>query len=227
MLFAQEDVGGYLQLSAGTTISVGEFSATDSRNLSSGYAKNGFAAYAIFGHKVQGNFGMFGMFTVIANPINKEEYAHDLNTNIADFSWSIVNRPRWTVVGFTFGPHLSLPLGRFAFDARLMAGGLNFRSPLIEAMGVSRNGTLPNNYLATAATEATALAYGGGLSIKFEVKRGWVWIINGDYLAGRPRFKDVETNHQVPYHNYSNVTTENYRQKFSMTLVTTGLGLVF
>lgn len=225
-LQAQKDVGGYLSASVGVSLPTADFASTDPGSSSPGYAGNGLALYAIFGHRVHGNLGVFGMFSQNINPIARSPFINSITASIPTFRWNMKSA-YWDVTGLTFGLYYSFPMGRWDIDARVMTGGINFNSPkmVLEGENVD-NSTITAKY--TQETKrANSLTLGAGATVKYEFTRGWVVQLNVDYMAARPTFTDVETifeSSQLSDPIYEKVS---YSQKYGVLLPTVGVGVIF
>ena len=221
---AQQDVGGFFHFTLGVSLPKGDFASSAPDNAAAGFAKTGFTMNVLFGHKIHKKFGGFAMLMVSAHPIDNKAFSAALNQNASSYVWSS-DRAFWSVTGFTFGPQFSHNFKKAAFDLRLGAGALNFISPELVVKGTPVNSDPPATYT-QKQSRSSSLVLGGGMTLKYEVKWGWVILANADYYAARPEFLQVEQileiEGQDPEQNFS-----DFQQEFIMFQLGMGVGYVF
>lgn len=221
---AQQDVGGFFHLTAGISLPEGDFASTAPDNNAAGYAKNGFTFSALFGHKIHKRFGGFAMLSLAAHPTDNAALSRALNQNSNAYVWK-AEKSIWSVTGFTFGPQYSVNFKKAAIDFRLSAGALNFISPEFVIQGTNTSGG-PSATFTQKESRTSSLVIGGGASYKYEIKWGWVILVNADFFSAKPEFIDVEQITEVEGQNPQS-TQVNFQQQFMMLQFGAGVGYVF
>ncbi|MBI1221551.1 MAG: hypothetical protein GC180_03015 [Bacteroidetes bacterium] len=221
---AQQDVGGFLHVGIGTSISSGDFGATNANNPAAGFANNGLMLHALLGHKIHKQFGAFVSMNFSVNPVNEAALSKALNSGPNSYSWA-VKANSWSLVGFMFGPQFSQNFKKTAFDFRVALGALNFISPQLTYSGTSLNGSDVLN-IVTKEKKASAFAIGAGMTFKYEFKWSWVALINADYYQANPVFNQVEkVTKQTGKPDQT--TYIQFQQAFRIYQLSLGIGYVF
>jgi len=221
---AQQGVGGFLHVTGGLSFPSGDFQNTDPNNPAAGYARTGFTINALLGHKIYKQFGAFAMLSFTAHRTNSQAIENGLNQQASSYKWK-AKQDLWTVTGFTFGPQFSQNFKKMAVDFRLAAGVLNFISPNLALTGTSINGGPAAKYT-MKNKRASAGILGGGITLKYEVKRSWVILANADLFIANPLFSDVEEVTEIEGQDPI-ITYTTFRQEFKMAQFGLGIGYVF
>ncbi len=133
---AQEDVGGFFHAKLSYLQPTGNFASADSKTEGSGYALPGAGTAFQFGNRIYGGFGITFQSSVQVNFLDAATFENQLNSLQSAFSWSM--KPAyWRTAGISIGPHYSVNLKRWEFDARVLTGPLSFYSPSITITGTS------------------------------------------------------------------------------------------
>jgi hypothetical protein len=109
----------------GLSIPAGDFTRTDPENTRSGFADPGGYFFAGYGRMYHKMIGFEVALSVNFNPLNssidqlkKLTYAQEYNHDAG-----------WVIINYLAGPRFSFPAGKFAFNARLLAGLMDARRP--------------------------------------------------------------------------------------------------
>jgi len=221
---AQKDVGAYLHANLFVSFPQGAFASTDLNRDDAGFAGPGAGLSVLFGNKVYKGFGITFKAEAQVNSIYTESLEAGLAASNPNFNWKL-SGANWTIAGLSIGPHYSLNLKRWAFDARVLAGALNFNSPEINLEGSTTSGSGNATYIISKKqTNSWSLSF--DLSVKYEFKRDWVLVAGTGYLMANPKFSNVKnslyTNDVLISENLS-----NYQQSFRLLQANLGVGYVF
>lgn len=222
----QKDVGGFAHASLGVSLPMGDFASTDGNNPAAGYAKTGVNINALFGHKIHKQFGMFAMVMFDAHGVNKQALTRNLNQISGSYHWE-AEGAIWTLTGVTFGPHFSQNFKKSAFDLRFGIGALNFISPKLTINGTPVTSGAGKASYVQKEKKSSAWMLGGGMTFKYEIKWGWVLLLNADYYQANPEFENVETVTEIEGQPDKTVDVISFSQEFKMLQLTTGVGIVF
>ncbi|MDX5320296.1 MAG: hypothetical protein LPK45_04375 [Bacteroidota bacterium] len=221
---AQQDVAGFFHVNIGASFARGDFASVEGSNPASGFAKNGFSINALFGHQIYKQFGGFASLNLSAHPVNNRALASAFEELIPTYGWT-AKGSFWALTGYMFGPQFSQNTKRMAFDLRASAGALNYISPKLEFSGLEKNGS-GTIKVVQEQHSASAFAIGLGASIKYEVKPGWVMLLNADFYEAQPEFSNVKVIYQQS--GLADRTEYvSFKQEFRMIQSSIGLGYVF
>ncbi|GAB3962047.1 hypothetical protein GCM10028805_62190 [Spirosoma harenae] len=151
-------------------------------------AGEGLAFNVSAGYRVAGNVGLM---------IRGEQHRNTVNTGAMLSSIYQKNSGNWTaradnwsVMTVMAGPYFSLPMGRFSVDARLLAG---------RALAVLPNTAMNNSSghtemsLKTTGSQSGAMAYGGGLSLRYRLGLSTAILLNADYSRADFTFDNLKS----------------------------------
>lgn len=179
---------GYIAISLGPSIPIGDFSSKNANNESAGWAQTGAIIDFSFAYKFGKNFGISVLLRGQANGIDNNALASEL-TKQAGGSWT-VNSKAWSIGGFMFGGYGSFPISdKVSFDSRAMIGFLSSTSP---ELNITLNGSGGAGWIKQSSVTATSFSYLIGGGFKFDVGRKICLLANLDYLGSKPEFRDVE-----------------------------------
>lgn len=221
---AQEKVGGFFHANLGIALPQGDFGNSDGSNPESGFAKAGPSFGLLLGHKISGPFGMFGQFTGSVCFIDREGLGQSL-AGIGNYTWKS-DFAAWRLTGFSFGPHVSFNMKHAALDIRGSVGAMSYFSPELNLRGTNQQGGADASFK-QLSTRSSSWTLGVGLTYKYEVKWGFVLLANADYLAGNPKFVDVQSEFYLDGTGLIDSGKSSYQQKFRMLNLQVGCGWVF
>lgn len=224
-LKAQEKVAGFAHGSFIISAPQGNFASKDPSVESAGFANVGGGFSLLLGHEVYKGFGAFGNLLATAQSVDEAGVTNSFRGFLPGYEWKM-NKAFWTLTGFTFGPHYSLNLKKMAFDFRLSTGALNFFSPALELEATPQDPSDLPISVTQYGSRASAWAFGGGFTTKYEFRYGWVALLGMDYLSARPSFVDVKTTVSTTGRLLQEDMV-SYRQKYSLLMINLGVGVVF
>jgi len=179
---------GYIAISLGPSIPIGDFASKDANNNSAGWATTGAIFDISFAYKLGRNFGLSALLRGQANGIDNDAFASELAKQ-AGGNWTVDSKA-WSIGGLMFGAYGSFPISdKVSFDTRAMIGFLNATSP---ELNVTLNGSGGAAWVKQSSVSATSFSYLIGGGFKFDVGHKICLIANLDYLGAKPEFRDVE-----------------------------------
>lgn len=214
-LIAQEteiDKRGYIGLSMGPAIPLGQFSSTDASNDNIGYANTGFNLQLInFGYKFGKYLGISAMWSGSFFSIDGDAYLKD--SGIEAFSIDATSYSFGSILGGIF---VSVPYKRFEFDFRGMIGFGYGTSPEIKYNGYDINGDYA--ILKQSSANAMGFAFDLGIGARFNVSQLINLNIYTDYMGFSPEYTiDV-------YGNKTLLTSVDISQPMNHMTITGGFG---
>lgn len=179
---------GYIAISVGPSIPIGDFASKNGNNSSAGWATSGAIFDISFAYKLGQKFGLSGLLRGQTNSIDNSALASEFVKQNGG-SWTVSSKA-WTLGGFMFGAYGSLPISdKVSFDTRAMIGFLNATSPEINT---TLNGTGGAAWLKQSSVSAISFSYLIGGGFKFNVNDKICLLANIDYFGAKPEFIDVE-----------------------------------
>jgi len=185
-----QDEKGYIGISLGPSIPIGDLASKDADNEAAGWANTGAVFDISFAYKLgEGNFGITALLRGQANPTDAQGLADELASQVAGVNWT-VESDGWGIGGLMVGGFGSFPISELtSFETRAMFGFLTAVSPELTVTG-----TLPGEtiWVKQGSTSATSFAYLFGAGVKFGIGSNLYLLTNFDYLGSNPEFTDVE-----------------------------------
>ncbi len=220
-ILSHQDKKGFFAASAGASLPVGRFASCSSTDNQACMAGQGLAFNISAGYRVAGPVGLMIQGEQHRNSVNTSAMLNALYRNNTDV-WT-AKADNWSVMSVMGGPYISVPLGRFSVDARLLAG---------RALAVLPNTAMSGNFgttemsVKTTGSQSTALSLGGGLSLRYRLGRSTSMHLNADYSRADFMFENlssIATNGGVRSEslNYSS------NRIVSMVSVSAGIAVLF
>ena len=176
-ILSHQDKKGFFAASAGASLPVGRFASCSPVDDQASLAGQGFAFNIAAGYRVAGPVGLMIRGEQHRNVVNTSAMLDALYRSNTDI-WT-AKADNWSVMTVMGGPYVSLPVGgRFSVDARLLAG---------RALAVLPNTAMAGNFgttemsVRTTGAQSTALALGGGMSLRYRLGRSTSFQVNADY----------------------------------------------
>jgi hypothetical protein len=105
-----QDEKGYIGISLGPSIPMGDLSSKDADNDAAGWANTGAVFDISFAYKLgEGNFGITALLRGQANPTDAQGLADELANQVAGVNWT-VESDGWGIGGLMFGGFGSFPI---------------------------------------------------------------------------------------------------------------------
>lgn len=185
-----QDEKGYIGISLGPSIPMGDLSSKDADNYSAGWANNGAVFDISIAYKLgKGNFGITALLRGQANPTDAQALVDEIANQNPGINWE-VESDDWGIGGLMFGGFGSFPISEKAsFDTRAMIGFLSATSPEITITGSVAGGSA---WTKQGSSTASSFAYLIGAGFKFDLGSKIYLLTKLDYLSSNPEFSNVE-----------------------------------
>ena len=178
---------GYIAISLGPSIPIGDFASRDASNKSAGWATTGAIFDISFAYKLGQNFGLTALLRGQANGIDNDAFASELAKQ-AGGNWTVDSKA-WSIGGLMFGAYGSFPISdKVSFDTSAMIGFLSATSP---ELNVTLSGSGGAVWVKQSSVSASSFSYLIGVGFKFDVGNKICLLANLDYLGAKPEFRDV------------------------------------
>lgn len=213
----------FIALNVGASIPLGVYNNTSMDEDNAGYATAGGDFNFEGAYYFKPYLGIGGTLGIFSNKINKEEFEHDLNDDLESSGlqgsyYGTVGS--WRTLYVMVGPYLSVPLNKFTFDLKLMAGPTNTASPEID-ITVNPDNTPDQIRFFRESDQGTSFAYNIGVAARYHFNKRWAIRAHADFISANPHF-DQKTH--VYYQGVKNSGTNSYDQPISV--LNTGVGIV-
>lgn len=186
-----QDQKGYIGISFGPSIPMGDLSSKNVDNDAAGWANTGAMFDFSFAWKLgEGNFGITALLRGQVNPTDAQGLADEIASQAPGVNWT-VESDGWGIGGLMFGGFGSFPISeKTSFDTRAMIGFLSASSP-----DITITGTVPGAkvWIKQGSKSASSFAYLIGAGFKFDIGSKFYLLTNLDYLGSNPEFSNVET----------------------------------
>ena len=212
-ILSRQDKKGFIGLSSGGSLPVGRFASCSPIDDQAGMAGSGIVMNLSAGYRLAGPVGLMVRFEEHRNAIKTHGLLNGLYQNNTD-TWQ-ADADDWSIATVMGGPYVSLPLGRFTLDTRLLAG---------RARAVLPNTNLSGNFsnvdvsVKTTGSRSRSIALGGGLSLRYRLGRSLSLHLNGDYNHARFVFDNLTSTAQS-----SNGRSQRLRYSGTRTVSTVSL----
>ncbi len=213
--FAQNK--GYLALSAGPSIPIGEFASKDPNNTKAGCATTGVSLNLSFAYKLGKKLGLAALLRSQSNSFDNEAFENELETQTGA-SWTIDSKP-YTTRGFMLGGYGAFPISEtVSFNTRALFGFLSTNSYELTSSIDNSGGAA---WFKISSVSATSFAYLLGGGFKFDVSENVCMLINIDYLQTKPEFRNI----QITSSNGGPPSKATASQEMSTINIELGIGI--
>ena len=218
-LKCQSQEKGYIALSLGSSIPVGEFASQDINNEKAGLAKLGAFIDISYATKLGKSFGISVLLRGQSNAIDNHRIEAELSKLNPGINFTVSSK-NWGASNLMIGGYGSFPLNsdnHSSFETRALIGILSGTSP--EILFNATYGNTSQNYI-TRSVSATSYSFLIGVGFKFEVSKKLCVLTNVDILGSEPKF-----NYKVI--TYSTTPGESFDFRQQITTVNVGVGVGF
>ncbi len=211
-----QDEKGFIGISLGPSIPIGDFASKDKKNSSAGGADPGAVFDLSFSYKLgESNFGITGLLHGQANPYDPQVLIDDINNKPIPYNTTIETK-NWEIGGFMLGGFGSFPITqKISFDTRAMIGYLKASYP--EYTLTLSNDTI-KLWRKHESVSTYSFSYLVGAGLKFDVGKKIYLLTNVDYFNSNPEFTDVS-------YNVSNGDTKKATIKRNMNSINLSVGI--
>jgi hypothetical protein len=216
---------GFIAASYGTSLPTGDFgklSCTDQRT--NGMAVSGTVWNLSGGYRLAGPMGLMARYEQTLHAIEPsallDQYGSGSLGDALKATTAAGRAGQWQGRSVLFGPYLTVPLGRFGFDFRAMAGKAWAISPENGVEGVL-------NWRETAvrsgSQESQAIASSLGFTLRYRVTPAIGLHANTDYNSATFHFTDIP----LVTRTGNSVQTTTYSTTRNLTMVNFSVGITF
>ncbi len=178
--YAQGPRRGNIELAAGPSFPLGEFSYDISSLEGSGYAKRGFSLDLSFQYRLKDHLGLVAAISGYVSPVNEFGLADKYWQPGFDWAWTIDAEP-WISNAYMGGIDIVIPIYRSDFYFRLLGGFAYTRLP--ELRGSS------SNFLREASTDLSS-AFRVGSGMKYQNFEKVTLSLELDVFVSHPVLED-------------------------------------
>lgn len=216
--FSYSQNKGYVSISIGPSIPIGDFASKDVNNNSAGFAKTGAVLDISFAYKLGKNLGVCAMLRGQADNFDNAAFGNVLAIQTG-VNWSVKSNP-WSIGGLMFGANASYPINKkISFESKAMIGFLRVASPEINT---TISGTGGANWVKQNSVVSTSFSYLLCGGFKFDIGKKTCLLTNLDYLVSKPEFRNVE----VTSSNGGAPQLSTFRQSIQTINFSIGVGLL-
>lgn len=185
-ILSHQNKKGFVALSAGGSLPIGRFASCSPVDKEAGMAGLGTALSLSAGYRLVGPIGLMVRGERHRNAIKTYALLDGLYRNETD-TWT-ASADDWSVTTVMAGPYLLIPMGRFTFETRLMAGWAWASLPNTDMSG---NFGAVDMSVKTSGSRSEATALGGGVSLRYRLGRSLSLHLNSDYTRARFMFDNL------------------------------------
>jgi hypothetical protein len=188
--FAQDESRFSVSLAAGPSLSLRSIYQKIADNDRGELAGDGWAAQFGTTYRFMKNIGITARINYNQNHTREEGVAkialYQYNITAPD----ITQNTDWTGISALAGPSFHFFVGKFAFEARALAGYAAVTGPQFEL-----NGTFAGRKINVKTTTGNAqnVAFGGGGTLRFKLSQVVSMTVNADFIQSDSQFKDIAT----------------------------------
>jgi hypothetical protein len=208
---------GYIALSAGPGIPVGDFASKDPKNKNAGIANTGTFIDLSFACKLDENLGIAALVRGQANGTDTKVVSTSFSKQIPSGVKTTLKTGSWGLGGFMLGGYGSFPTTeKVSFEFRALLGYVYASSPYVI---ISFTGSGNSGWVKQESASSFALAYIVGAGFKFDAGKRICLFLNTDYFAAKPEFKSVKI-----YSNNGENDLTSFSQPYGAVSVGLGIG---
>lgn len=179
----------YIGASIGIAPPIGTYANKNIYNAGAGFATLGMRFEGSIAKIIQRYWGIALNYKNQTNNINQQTLSVLYAQKYGVTNCNIVGITPWKINTFLIGSYNAIPLGDtklVSLELKLLLGMMLATSPQTEITGVVGNNSFQSGQY---AINAKAFAYSVGVGIRFEVSKTIFFILQGDCLGAKPKFK--------------------------------------
>jgi len=208
---------GYIAISIGPSIPIGDFASKDADNDKAGLAQTGGLFDISFAYKFGKYLGVSGLLRTQAYSADKQVIVDAVREQLPGNVAVDVQAGNWVTGAFMAGGYGSFPISNKAsFDTRLMIGAITADSPSLD---IYINGGGGSAWTKQENVTSSALAYLVGVGFKFNVGKRICILANADYMAATLSFENAEI-----VSSDGSLNTTSWDQPFGSVNIGVGVG---
>lgn len=174
------DHKGFVNVSAGYSLPMGSPFGKNTEKI----VGPGESAQVSAGYRLGRHLGLTAQYAITRNGVLEEALRSGLTS---PDGWEI-RSTEFEQQSLMVGPMMQWAAGRFLFNVHLTAGYAMASSPRTEVYGSL--GRLPMSFT-TESKRASALALGGGTSVRFKINRWLSAHVNANYITANLNYKEL------------------------------------
>ncbi len=189
-ILSYQPKNGFVHLSVGPAIPVGDFANQSATTDGAGLALKGLTTQLSVGYRLLGPIGLMARFEqsqfgVQTAGLSERQLSQDSTYNRQ------ATASNWQTTSLLIGPYISIPMGRFSVDLRVLIGQTQATCPHVTLTGDISPDEMVS--LETRQNTASASATSMGLSVKYRLGRSLAVQVNGDYNQTNVPFQNMTT----------------------------------
>ena len=208
---------GYVAISIGPSIPIGDFASKDPDNDKAGLAQTGAIFDISFCYKLGKQLGVSALLRGQANSTDKQVIVNELATQLPSGVTADVDTGYWSAGALMVGGYGSFPLSKkISFDSKIMFGLLTASSPSFD---INLNSGGGMGWVKQESVSSSAFAYLLGVGLKFDAGKRICLLANVDYMGAKPKFENVEI-----VGSDGTIQTTNWEQPYATINIGIGVG---
>lgn len=220
-ILERQGKNGFINISGGLNLPVGNFGSQSYENDLSGMAKQGYTTSASAGYRLIGPVGVMARYEHTRNQMQTTGML-DVLYRVDGDSWT-ANAGQWSISTLAAGPYVSIPIGLLTVDVRGLAGQMTATCPATSMEGNYANIPLS---VRTSSSQSKATLYGTGLTVRYRLSTSFAVQINSDYSHANVKFNDMTTSSTTGF-NREQTATYTSQKPISFISVSAGLTFLF
>lgn len=225
---------GYIGLTAGVGLPLGDFENSDFNNIRSGYAKTGYAINGTLKFAFTPYFGIALGYSYFNNALNYSKLERDINDSMAKTGsgTTVFKANAWELSGVYLMPvyifsasnmNIDIGIGGGIFSGTLPATSNSVSYP------VPVNGYTNASFI-QAESSASNWALTGTIGIRYKLIRDFILSFHADYIYTDITFKDLSQEVTIRGTNQTLkgiLFLDDYKQPFRILSISAGIGYQF
>lgn len=185
-----QDHKGYIGVTFGPSIPMGDYSSKNFNNDDAGFALTGFYIDFNFNYKLGGgNFGLAAMLRANSNDIDIYTLSEEIFNADRSLNWKF-ETSNYSVTSFMFGGFGAFPINeKIDFVPKALIGFASANSPYYKITASDKNNSA---WIKQESGSGTAFTYLLGAGFNFDIGKKLILLTNLDYSACKPEFSNVE-----------------------------------
>lgn len=216
---------GYVSLSIGPSIPLGNFADNDIKNANAGFAKTGSKVGLNAGFRLLDNVNLGVSLYYSVNSYDVSSLTQKLANDYPGTTWNTSGR-NWDIYGGMLGLTYSYPFkNKFVGDLKFQSGIM--KSSIPEMIVTSNN----NLKIIEAEKSASSFVYLISIGGHYPLGRLFDIVGNLEYLSSNPTFSNISRVYNVPSYNppgtLTSSSSKSYNQNISMLSLNFGFRVKF
>ncbi len=221
-ILSYQPKNGFIHIAAGPALPLGAFANQSATTTGAGLAMKGLGTQVSVGYRLFGPIGIMArveqsQLAMQTTGLSERPISQDSTYNRQATAGS------WQTTSLMAGPYVSIPMGRFSVDMRLLVGQVRAVCPRVNLTGQIGEDELVS--VETRQATGTATATSMGLSVRYRVGRSLAFQVNGDYSQTDVPFQEMTSTWQQG--GRSQEFQFDSRQQIHTLNVSAGLTLLF